>query len=92
MPSAAAPDGTGSRTLQFSGESPIVEGYGKSLAIRHFAEGVLVGEIEPGRVMPSEEIPDGTFWTPEGPDDASTFWQTSGAAGRAIYLKRRAAL
>ena len=94
VPSAAAPDGTGSRTLQFSGESQIVDGYGKSIAIRHFAEGegVLVGEIEPGRVMPSEKIPDGTFWTPEGPSDASTFWQTSGAAGRAIYLKRRAAL
>jgi predicted amidohydrolase len=94
VPSAGAPDGTGSRTLQFSGESQIVDGDGKSVAIRHFAEGegVLMGEIEPGRVMPSEAIPDGTFWTPEGPADASTFWQASGAAGRAIYLKRRATL
>jgi predicted amidohydrolase len=93
VPSAGAPDGTGSRTLQFSGESQIVDGSGKSVAIRHFSEGegVLVGEIEPGRVMPTEAIPDGTFWTPEGPGDASTFWQTSGAAGRTIYLKRRAA-
>ena len=92
VPSAGAPDGTGSRTLQFSGESQVVDGYGKSVAIRHFAEGegVLVGEIEPGRVMPSEAIPDGSFWTPEGPGDTSTFWHISGAAGRAIYLKRRA--
>jgi predicted amidohydrolase len=94
VPSAAAPDGSGSRTLQFSGESQIVDGSGKSVAIRHFSEGegVLMGEIEPGRVMPSEAIPDGTFWTPEGPPEASAGWHTSGAAGRAIYLKRRAAL
>jgi predicted amidohydrolase len=94
IPSAGAPDGTGSRTLQFSGESQIVDGYGKSIAIRHFSEGegVLVGEIEPGRVMPSEAIPDDRFWTPEGPADTSTSWHASGAAGRAIYLKRRASL
>ena len=92
--SAAAPDGTGSMTLQFSGTSQIVDGFGKSIAIRRFAdgEGVVVGEIELGRVTPTEAIPDGTFWTPEGPGDRSTFWQTSGAAGRTIYLKRRAAL
>jgi N-methylhydantoinase B/oxoprolinase/acetone carboxylase alpha subunit len=71
-----------------------VDGYGRSIAIRSFdeGEGVLVGEIEPGRVMPTESIPDGTFWTPEGPAEASTGWHTSGAAGRAIYLSRRAAL
>lgn len=93
VPSANAPDGTGSRTLQFSGTSQIVDGYGKSIAIRHFSEGegVIVGEIEPGRVMPSEVIPDATFWTPEGPPEEATNWHTSGAAGRAIYLKRRAA-
>jgi predicted amidohydrolase len=92
--SANPPDGTGSRTLQFSGHSQIVDGYGRSIAIRSFdeGEGVLVGEIEPGRVMPTESIPDGTFWTPEGPAEASTGWHTSGAAGRAIYLSRRAAL
>jgi predicted amidohydrolase len=93
VPGAATVDGSGSWTLQFSGTSQIVDGYGKSIAIRHFAEGegVLVGEIEPGRVAPTEAIPEATFWTPEGPGDASRFWQTSGAAGRAIYLKRRAA-
>ena len=71
-----------------------MNGDGTSVAIRHFSEGegVLVGEIEPGRVTPSETIPDGAFWTPEGPADASTSWHTSGAAGRAIYLERRAAL
>jgi len=92
--SANGPDGAGSRTLQFSGESQIVDGNGTSIAIRHFAqgEGVLVGEITPGRVMPTEAIPDGTFWTPDGPGDASTFWQTSGAAGRTIYLARRASV
>ena len=65
VPSADAPDGTGSRTLQFCGESQIVDGHGKSVAIRHFeeGEGVLVGEIEPGRVTPTEKLPDGTFWT-----------------------------
>jgi len=90
--SANAVDGTGSRTLEFSGESQIVDAFGKSIAIRHFdqGEGVLFGDIDPGRLMPSESIPDRTFWTPEGPGDASTFWQTSGAAGRSIYLKRRA--
>jgi predicted amidohydrolase len=90
--SANGPDGDGSRTLQFSGESQIVDGHGNSIAIRHFAEGegVLVGEIVPVRVMPTEAIPEGTFWTPEGPADSTTFWHTSGAAGRAIYLARRA--
>jgi hypothetical protein len=39
--------------------------------------------------MPTEDIPDGRFWTPEGPTDASTGWHTSGAAGRTIYLNRR---
>jgi hypothetical protein len=60
----------------------------------HFAEGagLLLSEIEVGRVSPTETIPDGLFWTPEGPGDRSTFWQTSGAAGRSIYLTRRAAL
>ena len=90
--SANGPDGAGSRTLQFSGESQIVDGHGNSVAIRHFAEGegVLVGEIVPVRVMPTEAIPEGTFWTPEGPADSTTFWHTSGAAGRAIFLARRA--
>ena len=90
MPSAGA-DGRGSRTLQFSGASQIVDGTGKSIAIRPFAEGegILLGEIEPGRVMPTESIPDGVFWTPEGPADSATSWHTSGAAGRAVYLKRR---
>ena len=94
IPGAASVDGPGSRTLQFSGESQIVDGYGRSIAIRHFAEGegILVGEIEPGRVMPTEAIPDGVFWTPEGPSNTSTGWHTSGAARRAIYLKRRQAL
>jgi predicted amidohydrolase len=89
--SANGPDGAGSRTLQFSGESQIVDGSGKSIAMRHFdeGEGVLVGEIEPGRVTPTETIPDGVFWTPEGPADSATGWHTSGAAGRAIYLARR---
>jgi predicted amidohydrolase len=93
VPSASKPDGTGSRTLEFSGESQIVDASGASVAIRHFVEGegVLVGDVDPGRVMPSESIPDGRFWTPEGPADASTFWQTSGAEGRALYLKRRIA-
>ena len=92
MPSANGPDGVGSRTLQFSGESQIVNAHGQTVAIRHFAEGegVLVGEIAIGRVMPSEAIPDGAFWTPEGPADSSTGWHTSGSAGRAIYLARRA--
>jgi hypothetical protein len=81
-----------SRTLQFSGESQIVSAHGQTVAIRHFAEGegVLVGEIAIGRVMPSETILDGAFWTPEGPADSSTGWHRSGSAGHAIYLARRA--
>jgi predicted amidohydrolase len=94
MSSANALDGSGSRVLQFSGESQIVDGEGKSIAIRHFAEGegVLVADIRPKRVAPSEAIPAGRFWTPEGMDDDATFWHTSGAAGRTAYLKRRATL
>ncbi len=90
--SANSPDGAGARTLQFSGESQIVDGRGVSIATRHFAEGegVLIAEIVPGRVPPTEDIPSGVFWTPEGPADASSSWHVSGAAGRAIYLARRA--
>ena len=89
VPSANEPDGVGSRTLQFSGESQIVNAHGQIVAIRRFAEGegVLVGEIAIGRVMPSEAIPDGAFWTPERPADSSTGWHTSGSAGRAILSR-----
>ena len=94
IPSANALDGSGSRTLQFSGESQIVDGEGKSIAIRHFAEGegVLVADIHPKRTTPSETIPEGRFWTPEGLRDDEKFWHTSGAAGRTAYFKRRSAV
>ena len=61
--------------------------YFRLLLIGYFEGIEFVKEIERKGVATEPEI-----WTPEGPGDASTFWQTSGAAGRAIYLKRQAAL
>jgi predicted amidohydrolase len=76
--------------LRFSGESQIADASGRTLARRGYAEGegLVIAEIEIGRVQPSESIPDDvTAWTPEVAAQAQTGWATSGAAGRAVYVK-----
>jgi len=76
--------------LRFSGESQIADASGRTLARRSYAEGegLVIAEIEIGRVPPSEAIPDdAAAWTPEVPAQSQAGWATSGAAGRAVYVK-----
>jgi predicted amidohydrolase len=80
--------GDGESLLRFSGESQIIDASGKTVARRAYAEGegLVIAEIEIGRVAPSESIPENAWWTPEAAQ-AQSFWATSGAAGRSVYLK-----
>jgi predicted amidohydrolase len=76
--------------LRFSGESQIADASGRTLARRGYAEGegLVIADIEIGRVPPSESIPDDVAaWTPEVAAQMQTGWATSGAAGRAVYVK-----
>jgi predicted amidohydrolase len=76
--------------LRFSGESQIADASGRTLARRGYAEGegLVIAEIEIGRVPPCELIPeDAAAWTPEVAAQAQTGWATSGASGRAVYVK-----
>ena len=74
--------------LRFSGESQIADASGKTLARRSYAEGegLVMAEIEIGRVAPSEPIPDAASWTPEVSAQSQAGWAASGAAGRAVYV------
>jgi predicted amidohydrolase len=80
--------GGGARLLRFSGESQIADASGRTLARRSYAEGegLVMAEIEIGRVAPSEAIPDKALWTPEVSSQSQTAWATSGAAGRSVYI------
>jgi predicted amidohydrolase len=74
--------------LRFSGESQIADASGRTLARRSYAEGegLVIADIEMGRVAPSESVPDDQSWTPEVSAQAQTGWATSGAAGRSVYI------
>jgi predicted amidohydrolase len=78
----------GETLLRFSGESQIADASGRTLARRSYAEGegLVMAEIEIGRVEPSETIPADASWTPEVQPQSQTTWATSGAAGRAVYI------
>ncbi len=78
----------GETLLRFSGESQIADASGRTLARRGYAEGegLVMAEIDMGRVEPTESIPDAASWTPEVPAQAQAGWATSGAAGRAVYV------
>ena len=74
--------------LRFSGESQIADASGRTLARRSYAEGegLVMAEIEIGRVAPSESIPDDASWTPEVTAQSQAAWAATGAAGRAVYV------
>ena len=74
--------------LRFSGESQIADASGRTLARRSYAEGegLVIADIEIGRVAPSEAIPDDQGWTPEVSAQSQIGWATSGAAGRSVYI------
>jgi predicted amidohydrolase len=74
--------------LRFSGESQIADASGRTLARRSYAEGegLVIADIEIGRVAPSESIPDEATWTPEVSAQSQAAWATSGSAGRSVYI------
>jgi len=74
--------------LRFSGESQIADASGRTLARRSYAEGegLVIADVEIGRVAPSEMIPDDRSWTPEVTPQSQMGWATSGAAGRSVYI------
>ena len=74
--------------LRFSGESQIADASGRTLARRSYAEGegLVMADIEIGRVQPAEKIPADASWTPEVAPQAQQGWAASGAAGRAVYV------
>jgi predicted amidohydrolase len=78
----------GEAVLRFSGESQVADARGRTLARRGYAEGegLVIAEIETGRVEPSESIPADAFWTPEVALGTQQVWAVSGAAGREAYL------
>jgi predicted amidohydrolase len=80
--------GAPARLLRFSGESQIVDARGRTIASRPYSdgEGLVVADVEAGRVMPTESIPADGMWTPEGPASRDAGWYVSGAAGRTAYL------
>jgi predicted amidohydrolase len=82
------PAGGNATLLRFSGESQIADASGRTLARRSYAEGegLVIADIEIGRVAPSESIPDDQSWTPEVSAQSQTGWATSGAAGRSVYI------
>ena len=83
-----APASANATLLRFSGESQIADASGRTLARRSYAEGegLVIAEIEIGRVAPSESTPDDTSWTPEVSSQSQASWATSGAAGRSVYI------
>ena len=78
----------GEGVLRFSGESQVADAHGRTLARRGYGEGegLVVAEIETGRVEPTESIPSDATWTLEVSPPNQQVWATSGAAGREAYL------
>ncbi len=73
----------------FLGETQIVDGQGNILSRLSQAdgEGLAIAEIEPGRVIPSEELPPG-FWIPELPALLKMAWNYQNWHGVRYYNKR----
>ena len=74
----------------FLGETQIVSAEGTVLARMGTAdgEGYIMAEIDPGRRMPSENIPD-RFWIPELPAPIRFAWWYQNLHGKWYYQKRR---
>lgn len=75
----------------YLGETQIVDGKGNILAhlTREDGDGVISAKITPGRVEPSEEIPDG-FWIPHLPSVIKFAWTYQNAHGKRYYKKANA--
>ncbi len=73
-------------TGRYLGESQIVDSKGRTLASMADNEGVIVADVLPGQVEPTEEI-GSEDWMPEVGDRAKEVWHESGAMGRDYYLE-----
>lgn len=74
----------------FLGETQITDAGGNVLARlrREDGEGFVVAAVEPGRVAPVEEPPDG-FWIPDLPPLIRFAWQYQNIHGRWYYRRHR---
>jgi predicted amidohydrolase len=86
----SASGSSGDRLLRFAGESQIVDASGRTVARRAYGEGegIVIAEIEIGRVPASEAIPADATWTQEVPPPSQHGWAMSGATGRTEYIKQ----
>ena len=73
------------------GGATIADGHGRVLARREREEGagVVLAEVEPGRVPPSAEVPDGFWLHPRGAMAAAT-WTYQRVHGRRWYRRHTA--
>ena len=74
---------------RFLGETQIVDGRGNTLARRSYqdGEGVVLADIETGRVPETREpVPDG-FWIPDHPESVIQAWERQNEFGRDYYTK-----
>ena len=69
----------------------IVDGRGKILArlAHEDGEGVITADVVPGRLEPSEQIPD-RFWIPDLPGLIRFAWTYQNAHGRRYYQRANA--
>ncbi len=70
------------------GDSQIVDSQGNVLASRSYSEGegLVLADVEIGRVKPTQEIPADASWTPDCGASLIDSWRREGAYGRDYYL------
>jgi predicted amidohydrolase len=68
------------------GGASVTDAHGRVLALRgrHEGQGLAIADVEPGRVAPSDEIPD-RFWLHRRDPMAALFWSYQRAHGRRWY-------
>jgi predicted amidohydrolase len=73
----------------YLGETMVVDAAGEVLArrSREEGEGLAVADIEPGRIDPVEELPDG-FWIPDLPWLIRMVWHYQNLHGRFYYRRK----
>jgi predicted amidohydrolase len=74
----------------YLGETMIVDAAGKVLAglSREEGEGIVVADVQPGRIAPSEDPPQG-FWIPDNPWLIRMVWTYQNLHGRYYYRRAR---
>jgi predicted amidohydrolase len=74
-------------TGRYLGQSQIVDGNGRPLKLLgEKEEGIVIAEVELGRVPPQEQVPSDEFWMPEVDASVRLEWSSTGAMGRDYYL------